>query len=40
LPSASVEGKDMDMSESNGLVVTKKIPLHLVPVLHSPSSTH
>jgi cytochrome P450 len=37
LPSASVEGEDLDMSESNGLTVTKKIPLHLVPILHSPS---
>jgi cytochrome P450 len=40
LPSANVEGEDLDMSESNGLTVTKKIPLHLVPILHSPSSIY
>jgi cytochrome P450 len=40
LPSISVDGEDLDMSESNGLIVTKKIPLHLVPILHSPSSMH
>ncbi|XP_059444313.1 cytochrome P450 71A1-like [Corylus avellana] len=36
LPSADVQGKDLDMSEVNGLSVSKKIPLHLVPILHSP----
>ncbi|GLT69989.1 hypothetical protein SLA2020_420950 [Shorea laevis] len=36
LLSADVQGKDLDMSEVNGLTVTKNIRLHLVPILHSP----
>ena len=36
LPSDIVKEEDLDMSEVNGLNVTKKIPLHLVPILHSP----
>jgi cytochrome P450 len=36
LPGTSVKGEDLDMSEFNGLSVTKKIPLHLVPILYSP----
>ncbi|KAK7850566.1 cytochrome p450 71a1 [Quercus suber] len=36
LPSPSVKGEDLDMSEVSALVVSKKIPLHLVPSLHSP----
>jgi cytochrome P450 len=36
LPSDIVHGEDFDMSEVDGLTVTKKIPLHLVPILHSP----
>jgi len=40
LPGTSVKGEDLDMSEFSGLSVTKKIPLHLVPILHSPSSMH
>jgi cytochrome P450 len=36
LPSDIVKKEDLDMSEVNGLNVTKKIPLHLVPILHSP----
>jgi len=33
LPGTSIN-EDLDMSEFNGLTVTKKIPLHLVPILH------
>ncbi|KAE8009552.1 hypothetical protein FH972_005983 [Carpinus fangiana] len=36
LPSGSAREKDLDMSEVNGLTVSKKIPLFLVPTLHSP----
>ncbi|XP_059442631.1 cytochrome P450 71A1-like [Corylus avellana] len=36
LAGANVQGEDLDMTEFNGLTVTKKHPLHLVPVLHSP----
>ncbi|KAK7851401.1 psoralen synthase [Quercus suber] len=36
LPNPSVKGEDLDMSEVSALVVSKKIPLHLVPSLHSP----
>ncbi|KAE8124352.1 hypothetical protein FH972_019250 [Carpinus fangiana] len=36
LPSDIVKEEELDMSEVNGLNVTKKIPLHLVPILHSP----
>jgi cytochrome P450 len=36
LPCGSAQGKDLDMSEVNGLTVSKKIPLLLVPTLHSP----
>ncbi|KAG2678727.1 hypothetical protein I3760_11G016600 [Carya illinoinensis] len=35
LPKASVKGQDLDMGEVYGLTVGKKIPLHLVPTLHS-----
>ena len=40
MPTASVDGKDLDMSEVNGLTVPKKIPLHLLPTLHAPGSIH
>ena len=36
LPNANVKGEDLDMSEAKSFVVSKKIPLHLVPSLHSP----
>ncbi|KAE8124339.1 hypothetical protein FH972_019237 [Carpinus fangiana] len=36
LPGDNVQGEDLDMTEVNGLTVTKKNPLHLVPILHSP----
>ncbi|XP_028057631.1 protein FAR1-RELATED SEQUENCE 5-like [Camellia sinensis] len=36
-PSGPVREEDFDMSEVTSLVVHKKIPLQLVPVLHSPS---
>ncbi|XP_062178170.1 cytochrome P450 71A1-like [Alnus glutinosa] len=36
LPSGSVQAKDLDISEVNGLTVSKKIPLHLVPKPHTP----
>ncbi|KAG7954424.1 hypothetical protein I3843_11G017200 [Carya illinoinensis] len=36
LPIASAKGQDLDMGEVYGLTVGKKIPLHLVPTLHSP----
>ncbi|KAB1217262.1 Cytochrome P450 71A1 [Morella rubra] len=35
MPSAGVQGQDLDMSEVNGLSVPKKIPLHLIPTLHA-----
>ncbi|KAF5476689.1 hypothetical protein F2P56_003403 [Juglans regia] len=36
MPSASVHGKDhLDMGEVYGVTVSKKVPLHLVPTLHS-----
>jgi hypothetical protein len=35
LPSDIIKEEDLDMSEVNGLNVTKKIPLHLVPILLS-----
>ncbi|KAK9204065.1 hypothetical protein WN943_014322 [Citrus x changshan-huyou] len=37
LPLGEVE-ENLDMSEVNGLVVHKKLPLHLVPTLYSPYS--
>ncbi|KAH9722813.1 cytochrome P450 71A12 [Citrus sinensis] len=37
LPLGEVE-ENLDMSEVNGLVVHKKLPLHLVPTLYSPCS--
>jgi hypothetical protein len=30
-----LEGEDLDMTEISALTASKKIPLHLVPVLHS-----
>ncbi|KAG2678726.1 hypothetical protein I3760_11G016500 [Carya illinoinensis] len=36
LSTASAKGQDLDMGEVYGLTVGKKIPLHLVPTLHSP----
>ena len=36
LPGDNVKGEDLDMSEVNGVTVTKKIPLYLLPVLPSP----
>jgi cytochrome P450 len=33
-------GEDLDMTEINALTASKKIPLHLVPTLHSPSPMH
>ncbi|KAM4115363.1 hypothetical protein ACJW30_04G143800 [Castanea mollissima] len=36
LPNPSVMREDLDMSEVSALVVSKKIPLHLVPSLNSP----
>ncbi|XP_059443423.1 cytochrome P450 71A1-like [Corylus avellana] len=36
LPSDIVQGEGLDMSEVDGLTVTKKVPLHLVPILHFP----
>ncbi|XP_059444316.1 cytochrome P450 71A1-like [Corylus avellana] len=36
LPSGNVQGEDLDMTEINALVASKKIPLHLVPILCSP----
>jgi cytochrome P450 len=33
-------GEDLDMTEVNALTASKKIPLHLVPTLHSPSPMH
>ncbi|KAB1217260.1 Cytochrome P450 71A1 [Morella rubra] len=36
MPSAGVQGQDLDMSEGNGLTVPMKIPLHLLPTLHAP----
>jgi cytochrome P450 len=35
MPGDNIQGEDLDMSEVNGLTVTKKIPLHLVPIPHS-----
>jgi cytochrome P450 len=35
-PGENVRGEDLDLSEVNGLTVTLKTPLHLVPTLHSP----
>jgi cytochrome P450 len=35
-PGDNVRGEDLDLSEVNGLTVTLKTPLHLVPTLHSP----
>ncbi|XP_061349592.1 cytochrome P450 71A1-like [Gastrolobium bilobum] len=35
LPKTGVLMQDLDMSEMNGLTVTKKIPLHLEPILYS-----
>ncbi|XP_059443549.1 cytochrome P450 71A1-like [Corylus avellana] len=40
LPGDNVQGEDLDMSEANGLTVTKKIPLWLVPILRSPLPMH
>jgi cytochrome P450 len=36
LVSGNVQREDLDMIETNALVVSKKIPLHLVPIVHSP----
>ena len=35
MPGDNIQGEDLDMSEVNGLTVTKKIPLRLVPIPHS-----
>lgn len=35
LPCEGAMGRDLDMSEVNGLTVHKKIPLHLVPIPYS-----
>uniref|UniRef100_A0A2N9IVJ3 Cytochrome P450 n=1 Tax=Fagus sylvatica TaxID=28930 RepID=A0A2N9IVJ3_FAGSY len=35
LPTTDAHGEDLDMTEENGLTVFKKIPLHVVPILHS-----
>jgi hypothetical protein len=35
-----LQGEDLDMTEINPLTASKKIHLHLVPILHSPSSMH
>jgi cytochrome P450 len=35
-----LKGEDLDMTEINALTASKKIPLHLVPTLHSPSPMH
>ncbi|KAE8124340.1 hypothetical protein FH972_019238 [Carpinus fangiana] len=35
MPGDNVQGENLDMSEVSGLTVTKKIPLHLVPMPHS-----
>ncbi|XP_062168410.1 cytochrome P450 71A1-like [Alnus glutinosa] len=35
-----LQGEDLDMTETNALTAWKKIPLHLVQILHSPSSIH
>ena len=37
LPSGQIV-EDLDMSDVFGLVIRKKVPLHLVPVIHSSSS--
>ncbi|KAB1217259.1 Cytochrome P450 71A1 [Morella rubra] len=35
MPSAGVQGQDLEMREGNGITVPKKIPLHLRPTLHA-----
>ncbi|KAG6686413.1 hypothetical protein I3842_11G017700 [Carya illinoinensis] len=40
LSGANLSGKELDMGEVYGLTVSKKVPLHLVPTLHSPPSVH
>jgi cytochrome P450 len=35
LSTTDAHGEDLDMTEENGLTVFKKIPLHVVPILHS-----
>jgi cytochrome P450 len=32
-----LQGEDLDMTEINALTASKKIHLHLIPILHSPS---
>jgi hypothetical protein len=36
LPSGSVQGEELDMTEISALTAFKKVPLHLAPILHSP----